>query len=90
MRCFCERFHIGGLRTTRSCLLYSELPAGGYFHGLVVLYNIPNRHDIPAARRNQISRKEIEPYPTIWRFTDGKFVPDPVLYAELLKNASDN
>lgn len=69
-------------------LLYSELPAGGYFHGLVELYDIPNRHDIPVAKRNQISRKELEPYPTIWRFAGGKFVPDPALYAELLKDAS--
>lgn len=71
-------------------LLYSELPAGWYFHGLVALYDIPNRHDIPVVKRNQISRKEIEPYPTIWRFTGGKFVADPTLYAELLKTASDN
>jgi hypothetical protein len=71
-------------------LLYSELPAGWFFHGLVALYDIPNRHDIPVAKRNQISRKELEPYPTIWRFTDGKFVPDPALYAELVKIAFDN
>jgi hypothetical protein len=71
-------------------LLYSELPAGWFFHGLVALYDIPNRHDILAAKRNQISRKELEPYSTIWRFTDGKFVPDPALYAELVKIAFDN
>jgi hypothetical protein len=70
-------------------LLYSELPAGWYFGGLIRLYDIPVPHHVLVAERNHISRKEMEPYSTIWRLAGGKFGPDPILYAELLNNPSD-
>jgi hypothetical protein len=70
-------------------LLYSELPARWYFGGLIGLYDIPVRHHVLVAERNRISRKEIERFSTIWRFADGKFVPDPILYVELLNNPAD-
>ena len=71
-------------------LLYCELPGPWYLEGLCKLYEIPIRHHIVAAIPNQMLRKDLERYGTIWRYVEGKFRPDAALYADLLKNAPDD
>jgi hypothetical protein len=69
-------------------LIYSEVPAGFYLGGLELLYDVPVRHYILSSERNHPPRNELERHQTIWRMVNGKFQPDPQLFAELQTNTS--
>ena len=69
-------------------LIYSEVTAGFYLDGLRLLYDVPVRHHILASERTKPPKSEIERHQTIWRVVNGKFEPDPQLFAELQANAS--
>lgn len=67
-------------------LIYSEV-APFFLDGLRIFYDIPVRHHILASERSRPPKSEIERHETIWRVVEGKFTPDPQLFAELQANA---
>lgn len=71
-------------------LLFCDLQGPWFLDALRFMYEVPTRHHVAAKGPDPMSRREMEMYPTIWRYVDGMFVQDPALYAKLLKNAPDS
>lgn len=69
-------------------LFYSEVPAAFFLDGVRLLYDIPVRHHIFAAQRQDPPADLLDRHQTIWRVVNGKYVQDPQLFAELRANAT--
>jgi len=65
-------------------LVYSEEDADWFLTGLDRLYGAPRGHFISKNHRSgPDSRTMLGGFPTIWRYRDGAWVEDPVLYTTL-------
>ena len=69
-------------------LLYSEVPGAFFLDGVRLLYGIPVRHHILSIERPRPPAKVLERHQTIWRMVNGRFEPDPQLFAELRAKAA--
>jgi len=69
-------------------LLFCDLQAPWFLDALRAMYEVPIRHHVAAKGPDPMSCREMETYPTIWRYVGGTFVEDPALYTKLLENTS--